>query len=427
MVDLAGVRVSPWCDRRSWSAFLLASGSSILVAGAFLTAPWINAGLMVAGLGALLGAAPVLRLPGSLVGIAFTAWVGISVLVAWTTGIPGGRLRLPGAAYLWLATPLVALGLAEARLRHRAMNATIAVAALAVILAAVQFFVGLGGDFPRVDPAGERLTVARGFSDLHLTFGLACALLLTWSLQGGRDAGAGRISWSARGFALAGLAVCGSRSAVLGAAAGIWASFSARGRRWALVGIIAALVLGGALGAWQWMANPLRTADVLAMRNGRWPVWSTSLHLIHARPLTGLGGKDAFQAAYRTAFPLVNPGAVSEFPAGAAHAHNTALALTAEYGLPALLLHMLYWGTVLWWLWRRRHECPEAWRLGLGVAVVAFVGGQFEPYPTRVVQGAAIHAFLGLAVALALSPRSSPHGPPPMLAAGAPCASPPAT
>lgn len=395
----------PRRDPRHWSAALLGLGAITLVAGSFLTAPWINVGLALGGAGILLGAAPLLRLPGSGIGIAFTVWVAVSVLSAWIGGIPGARLRLPGAAFLWLATPMVALGLAGWRSRRIAVTATAAVAVLAVVLAGCQFFIGLGGGFPRIDPAGERLTVARGFSEVHLTFGLACALILVWSTLTRRTMGAGPVpTWLARVAALVGLMLSGSRSAVLGAIAGVWASCSARGRAWALAGLAAALVLGGSLVAWQWSTAPERTADAFALRNGRWPIWRTSLHLVGERPLTGWGGKDGFRIAYREAFPGVNPGAISEFPEGAVHAHNLELALAAEYGLPALALHLAFWGAVLWWLWRRRQEAPEGWRLGLAVAAVAFVGGQFEPYPTRLVQGAAIHAFLGLAIALALPP-----------------------
>ena len=146
---------------------------------------------------------------------------------------------------------------------------------------------------------------------------------------------------------------------------------------------------------------------MLRLEDGRWPVWRTALHLAEARPLLGYGGKDGFKAAYPEAFARVNPGAVSEFRDGAGHAHNMALALATEYGLPALALHLAFWIVVLHWLWRRRHDSPDGWCLGLGVATVAVVGGQFEPYPARVMQGAAIHAFLGLAIALSLSPPPS--------------------
>lgn len=395
-------------DPRHWAPALIGLGGGLVLAGVLLTPPWINAGLAVAGLGAVLGLSPLLRTPAFAFGAAYSLWVVVSMLAAWSDGIPGSRPLPPGSAFVWLATPLVGLGLAGFRARRRTATVVLAIAVAAVAVALVQFTVGVGEGFLRIDPAGERLRVARGFSEHHLTFGLACALLVVCTAQPRTlwAAGAG-CAWAARVVAALGLAVCGSRAAMLGAVVGLWASFSVRGRRWAVAGLVLALVLGGALAARQYATDPRRFAKMVNLQDGRWPIWRASIALAGERPMLGLGGKDAFKLAYPAAFQRANPGAVSEFPNGAPHAHNAALSLATEYGLPALVLQFGFWLVVLLWLWRHRIEAPDAWRLGLGVASVAFIGGQFEPYPTRVMQGAAIHAFLGLAIALALAPPAA--------------------
>lgn len=399
----------PSRDPRRIGRLLLGLGGAILLIGVLLTPPWVYAGLALATCGAVLGRAPLGHLPGVWLGVAFTAWVVVSMLAAWSAGIAGARLLPSGAAYLWLATPLVGLGLAGVRVRRPALAVVAVVATAAVIAAVLQFTCGLGKGFLKIDPAGVRLQVARGFSESHLTFGLLGALLLVAAAQfrtaWGLGAGA---AWTTRAVAAVGLAVCGSRAAMLGAIVGVWASFSVRGRRWAVIGISLAVLLGGVLALRQWLTDPGRFAQTIALQDGRWPIWRTALRLAGERPILGLGGKDAFLQAYPAAFQATNPGLVSEFPQGAPHAHNAALALATEYGLPALGLHVAFWTVVLIWLWRRRHAAPDAWRLGVGVAGVALVGGLFEPYPTRLMQSAAIHACLGLAVALALTPSSVP-------------------
>lgn len=407
----------PVRDPRRWAPLALAAGATALTAGAFLTPPWVNCGLAVAGAGAVVGLAPLWRLPGMLAGALYSLWVAISVVTAWSAGIPGAEPAPPGAAFVWLATPLVAVGLAGREARRHAIRIVLAVAAAAAILAIVQFCVGVGQGpgslrLLKIDPDGERLRIARGFSEHHLTFGLLCAMLTVASAQPRSVWAAGAAAaWTARCIALAGLAVCGSRAAMLGALAGVWASFSVRGRRYAMVGIAVVLVLGGGLAARQYATDRGRFTKTVELRDGRWPIWRTSWHLAGQRPILGLGGKDAFKEAYREAYPVVNPGVRNEFPNGAGHAHNAALSLVAEYGLPALALQVAFWTAVLAWLWRRRRTAPDAWRLGVGVAAMAAVGGLFEPYCTRVMQGVAIHAALGLAVALALDPAPAADPP----------------
>lgn len=401
---------------RRVGTWMLALGSVAMLLAMFATPPWASIGAACALTGALLCRAPLLRLPWLWIGLVYGGWIVASGLLAWTQGIEGGRWRPAAPAWTWLATPLIALGLAEPRARRAAGAALTIAAAAAVAVAAAQFCIGLGSGPLRIDPDGLRWKLSRGFSEHHLTFGLACAILLACSMPDRAASGLGALAaWTARIVALAGLCVSGSRAAVLGAGAGAWASLSARGRRWALIGLGLVLIGGIAVAARFAITEPGRLERSLRFEDGRWPIWSTSLHLAEQRPLTGWGGKDGFKVAYRSAFPEVNPGVVSEFPNGAPHAHSSVIAIVAEYGIPALALHLAFWGSALAWLWTRRRDAPAAWQAGIGAAIAAFVGGMFEPYATRAVQGIAIHAALGFALALALSPRTD----------GAPCPPPP--
>lgn len=396
-----GVEQLPFHHPRRWGGRLMALGSAGALLTMFASPPWASFGVAIALLGVMLSRAPLLRLPWFWLGCVYAAWIVASGLIGWWQGLDGARWRPAGPAWTWLATPLVALGMGTVMARAWMWKALVVLALASTALAAIQYLVGFGPGRLRIDPGGLRLIMASGFSEHRLTFGLACALLLVAASQGGRIYATSALGlWTARGLAVLGLFFAGGRGAILAAACGVWATLSARGRRWAIIGLgLAALGLG-ALAVQMVVATPGRLTNTLQLKETRWPIWRTSLHLAAERPLVGWGGKDAFKEAYRVAYPAVNPGADNEYPEGAPHAHNTALALSAEYGLPAFALHLAFWLTALAWLWRRRHAAPDGWRLGLGVATIAFVGGMFEPYAARLVQGAAIHAALGLALAL---------------------------
>jgi len=397
----------PTMHPRRWGVRLLALGAFAVLVSVLLTPPWASIGLGACIAGALLARAPLqqaLRLPWIWCGIAYALWIYVSCAIATFNGLEGARLRPPGPTWTWLAAPAVALGLADPRFRARVLSAVVIVLLVSVVLAVVQFCVGLGAGRLKIDPLGPRFVLARGFAELHLTFGLGCALLLVLASQ--------RLSmlplsptsaWLLRSAAFVGLAVCGSRSALLGAAAGVWSTLSARGLKWFLLGCAIVVVGLAALAGRMLITEPNRAMATVHMQDGRLPIWRTSLHLISERPLTGWGGNPGFQPAFRDAYATVNPESQPEFPNGAPHAHNSALALASQFGVPALILHVAFWVIAMGWLWRRRAISPEAWQLGVGIVAVAVVGGLFESYATRVLQGVGIHAALGVALAIGLS------------------------
>ena len=389
---------------RRWGARMLALGSFGVLVAVLLTPPWASIGLGVAIAGAILARAPLLsamRLPWMWCGIAYALWLMAACAIATWSGLEGASLRPPGPAWTWLAAPVVALGLTDRKTRTQCMTALVILLLGSVALAVVQFCVGLGDGRLKIDPLGPRFTTARGLAELHLTFGLACALLMVLAMQRQSVLGLSPVStWLLRGAAYLGLLVCGSRSALLGAAAGVCSTLGARGLKWLLIGCALVAVGLSVLGGRMLLTEPSRAQATIQMQDGRTPIWRTSLHLISERPLTGWGGNKGFQPAFRDAYATINPGSTPEFLDGAPHAHNSALALASQFGLPAVILHAAFWLIALVWLWQRRIASPEAWQLGIGVASVAIIGGLFEPYATRVLQGIGIHAMLGVALAL---------------------------
>lgn len=407
--------VAAWHDRLAalpnghWRRHALIAaqiGAASVLVSAFFKPPFATVGLALALAGLLASGAPLRRMPAFWFGIAYAAWISASGLIGGLAGIDGARLRPAGPAWTWLAMPAVALAFARPADFARLLRVVAVVVAGCAMLAVLQFTIGLGDGPLRIDPEGQRLSIARGWSELHLTFGLLCALLLGIGLHQGaaQTAGPGWI-WLLRLGAGIGLLVCGARSAVLAALAGIGASFAVRSRKHLLIGAIAVVALGGVLVARMALTDPGRLERTMQFEDGRWPIWRTTVHLIGERPLTGWGGQVACQRAFRDAYATVNPGSTPEFADGAPHAHNSGLALVAQFGAPALLLHSALWLAVLIWLWRRRRDCPAAWQVGVAVAATAFVGGLFESYATRVMQGVAMHAALGAAIALALQRR----------------------
>lgn len=388
----------PGSDHRRWGLVMLQVGAATMLAGMFLTPPWINAGLGTALAGCLLSRPPLHRLMPVIAGCIFAAWLLTTIVAAGIRGQDGAG-RIPGPAYHWLAMPLIASAALSAAWRRIAVRLLVATAAAACVVGLLQFTLGCGPGFLRIDPSADDFKEAKGFGALTLTYGFVSALLLVTSLDACR--GDGRWRWSGRVIGVVGMAISGSRGALLAGLAGLAASLASRGRRWLFAGLGAALVLGGLAVGRMALTDADRLRNMFAGKDGRWPIWTTSLAIAREHPLLGVGGREAFQREYPETFARVLPGAVSEFPRGAPHAHNTVLALAAEHGIPAVPLHLALIGSVLVVTWRRRRERPRAWSLAVGVAAAGVVGGGFEPYAIQSVPGVAFHGLLGLALGMA--------------------------
>lgn len=388
----AALDAEPPRGTRAVGRWLLWVGCAAMLAGIFLTPPWGLFGFACAVLGAILSRPPLLASPVLWVGAAFGLWILASNLAGMAAGTPGAT-RISSPAYAWLAVPLTTMAAVDPRWRRAALRLLIVAGGLSLAVAALQFLIGLGEGPLKIDPAGDRLSRARGFSSLHLSYGFAGAVLAALVVPGGLGAA---WDWSGRAIALLGVGICGARACMLGAIAGIAAALSMRGWRWLLAGIAIAVVLAGALYARMAATDDGRLRAMLAGQDGRLPIWRTTAAMIAEHPGLGYGHRNAYKAAYNAAYERVAPGPPNEFSKdGAPHAHNWFLALAVEHGVLAPFLHLALLGTVLVLLWRRRREAPEAFQAGCGLAAAAVVCSCFEPFPTQAAPGMGFHAALG--------------------------------
>ena len=381
--------------------WLLWVGCAAMLCGIFLTPPWGLFGIVLAGIGAILARPPLHRLPVLYVGLALGAWVLASNLAGMWRGQPGSG-RISSLAYAWFAVPLVAAAAMDARWRRFALRALVVAGGVALVVALLQFLVGLGDGPLRIAPDGRRFALARGFSSYHLSYGFAGAILAALSVP----VMAGTAwAWAGRIIGLVGIGICGARACLLGGTAGVAAALASRGRRWLLAAAGIAIVLGGLMAARMAMTDSARFRQMLAGQDGRLPIWQVSAAMIGERPLLGIGHRKSFELAWNETYERVAPGPPNEFGAdgGCPHAHNWLLAVAAEHGLPAAALHISLVGVVLTMLWRRRRESPEAFQAGCGVAVAAVVCSIFEPLPTQAAPGMGFHAALGFVLGASLS------------------------
>lgn len=171
--------------------------------------------------------------------------------------------------------------------------------------------------------------------------------------------------------------------------------------RFALTGIFAALalLLPWALGRW-WMraglwlcvavlivvqagiilrpitsaSNTVNNPDLLNERDQeswsqRLDIWSSALAITRAYPLTGAGANMFRDGRVRALFPAAS------FPGNAApHAHNAWLQMSADMGVPGLLLYLGLQITLVWMLvrtWRQGDPAARAAALGMGGGLLA--------------------------------------------------------
>lgn len=385
--------------------WLMRSGSVLSLAAMPFSLALMHAGLGIAGLGALLARPPIHRLPGFALAAAFAGWLVLSVLVN------GQRLSNLGPAYVWLALYLGMGVFRHARTRNLALSLLLVTASAATLIGIAQFIIGQGDDHPllaklHIDPAGPRRQAAKGALPTHLHHGFAmamAALALWYALPPGAR-------WQRRIgvlVTLGGVISSASRAALAGLMTGIALAETSNGWRRALragvvLGLLAVASLGGLIAT-----NPERVQRMLRFEDGRWPIWRVSAAIASERPWFGTGGTKTFRARYAELYPRLVPDIPDEFVArggaGAPHAHNSFLALAAEHGVPAALLHL----ALLAWLavaaWRARDRLGPGTRLVLAAIAAAMVGGLFENYAGN---STAIYA-LWLPVALGFSLRAA--------------------
>lgn len=391
----------------------------LLLAGMFLTPPWLNIGLALGMVSVLL--VPHDRRPPRellLAGGLFALWQLFTVWLAVQRGQKGAG-DIPGSTYHWLALPLMAVIARDERWRKPALGLVVLAGFIALGYATWQFVSG-----SLSVAGGTSFQYARGFAGWHITYGFVGAIfasVLISPLAGG-------MPWWVRLpgilMALIVVALSGSRGMVLACIAGVPLALALRGGwRWILGGIALGVALVLAFGLRFYLTDPVRfksmgqAASTVAvvgsgqqappagqsLGDGRFQIWTTSSDLVAEHPWVGVGGRKAFRLAYQEAWhERERTGRlVSGYEPEPPHAHNTFLAQVVEHGLPALALHIVLIGAALMLCWRhRRYDARPAVAAGC-LLVTGLVGGFFEPVLIQSIPGIAFHAWLGFAVGMA--------------------------
>lgn len=362
---------------RRLGLYLAQLGILLTAAGFCVSIAAMNIGLTASLVGCVIAGAPLYRLSG------FWPYTAFLATLLASTAFHAEWVELVKTAVLpiGLLTAQVAFHHAvPGAERFRRITAYILIACVlaSLVVALGQFFIGRGRNRPfRIDPAGSSFSHASGFYGLHLTQGgiMGMVLFILSALSHGLPA---PLRWGSCLAAIIGMLLSFTRAALLGLAAGIFAALAVRGRRYLVASLaLAVIVLGGGLTAF-FMLQPERFQKTLAMQDGRWPIWRTSIQVMVDHPLVGTGGSHGFREAFRQSYPEVVPDIPPEFPNGAPHAHNTQLAHAAEHGIPHAIAWLALLGASLMGLWQQRHDHPVAWQSGVGLAAFALVFGQFE-------------------------------------------------
>ena len=357
--------------------------------------------MAVAALGWLFSRSPVWRLPGFFWCCAFALWVfGGSVVLYFIEGKALIHSR-HGTVFIWLAMYGGAIGFADQRVRRWALYSALVAMVASVLVAAAQFFIGLGYKPPfRIDPNGPRFDSSQGFLAKHLTQGFMMTLLcMVYLGQASMSGITKRWAWCGQALAATAVLLANSRSGILAFAAAVGAHLLAGyGFRARILAGAAAVLL--AVVGWVWLVTPEKITRVLAMQDGRLIHWEVAAHMIPRHPWFGVGSKDGFVEENAIIVRELYPDGSQDLWLRAPHAHNIYLGLASEHGIPALLLYLAMVGAVLRHLYRRRLENLTGWQLGCGATAAMMVGGMTEHYAGLSLPSYGFFCVLGMAMAL---------------------------
>lgn len=322
-----------------WGRLLAAVGVSAFGLGvAFkIAAMTIPLGLVVLGLA--MARAPAHRMPGFWPLVALLAWALLSGLVSPLEDPWGGF----GYLYVALALPLLCCALAA---RPWALRWTTigALTGLLVhsLLATLQFTVGMDKDAVlQLDPDGQRFHYAPGWRQRNVGPAMyaGAMLLVAWHSRPGEYAPSA-LQWVARVAGLGAVLMTKARSAILALCAALVGAFATSWRR-ALVGALAAILLGSAGLGLMYLRSPDRVHKLLTLDDPRWAYWRLGAHDIQADPWFGRGGQRAFRDGVEKRWVEVNPEERFD-PVLKYNLHNTPLNYAAFHGLPAGVFHLLF-------------------------------------------------------------------------------------
>jgi len=414
---VAAIDAMSWRDPRRFGLWVMRLGIATAVGGLVLKIGLLNTGVISAMVGWGLCRVPLWRLAGFWWGVAFAGWCLMAAMVAKYGGGDADPIHGYGLLYSWLALYLGQAAFAGPlgrRVLAGALMGLTATVFASTLLASMQFFVGHHNDYPwrlLQAPLGERAVISEGFEDINLTQGFVMsvvALLMGFgpghaeaktaeksdgNADGDRLPMLRRHRWLAGAMATYAVLISGARGAVLGGICGIWAGCAGFGWRFLLRAVLATILVGICAVAALAVLRPDKFDAMRHGHDGRWVIWRTSVAMIAAHPVTGVGGPEAFKRSFNETFPGVAPGEIPEFAGGAPHAHNSFLTIAANHGIPAVFLYIIFLATAL------RGACRGGWGRALALAVVAdaVVDGQFEDLAGHTVPAYAL--FLTLAIA----------------------------
>ncbi len=161
--------------------------------------------------------------------------------------------------------------------------------------------------------------------------------------------------------------------------------------RSALISLAAALLVLIALRwRWGWVALPLSAlaaglgiarigvervaalfsaGSAIGGLSGRPEVWSRALYMIQDFPFTGVG-MGSFKPVANLLYPFFTLGPDADVP----HAHNLALQVAVDLGLPGVIAWLALAGLVFagaWQVYRRGRASGDGWLTGLGAGLLA--------------------------------------------------------
>jgi hypothetical protein len=225
--------------------------------------------------GCLIAGAPLHRCVGFtayLIGIVLLA---ISLTQAWVTKSLITAAIVPLG--LIVAQVVFHPRLPNAELFHRwAVRLLIAGIVVSACASIGQLTIGRGDTKPfRIDPEGQRTFLSSGLFSMVmgiLAFLLTALIPLTehkiWR-------------WFGLSSAAINVIICGARGALIGLVVALGAWLMSHGKKYIIIGGASVIVLGLlAIGMMKW-TQPERLEKLLALEDGRWPIWKTSLAIVN--------------------------------------------------------------------------------------------------------------------------------------------------
>lgn len=307
--------------------------------------------------------------------VLYVAFLALSVATSYD---PAASSRAFGELFVLVTLPLgLLLVRGEERVR-RVVDGLGMVAAAVAVWGLLQVFLGYGGLDRRIRGPFSHWMTFSGFL-LLVDLLLLAALLFSWRRLY-RRGGWRALAWRLAALAAINAALLGSltRSAWLGAVAGVVLAAGLRSRRSLLLLPVVALLFV-ALAPVPVLQRALSTADLSDVSNyDRLCMAAAGLTMIAERPITGIGPE---QVEPRYPVYRVPTAPRDRVP----HLHNSFLQLAAERGLPALAAYLALMAAPLVAaarLYRRqggRHGPRADLLVGVMAALVAFnVAGLFE-------------------------------------------------